>query len=112
MKFPLFSRMPRYKRFDFTPRYYDPVKEDIQNRMTRIEGELRTMEAEDHRRQIQHAYSSRLRRNKSTDFMQLVLILIFLCTFFGWIYFGNAVFYVFIVVFPVYLYFRTRRYFQ
>ncbi|UZR95718.1 hypothetical protein [Chondrinema litorale] len=29
MKLPTLSRLPKYKRFSFEPRYYDPVKEEI-----------------------------------------------------------------------------------
>ena len=37
MKFPSLSRIPKNKRFNFEPRYYDPIKEDIQNRTERID---------------------------------------------------------------------------
>ncbi|MBT30734.1 MAG: hypothetical protein CMO01_13830 [Thalassobius sp.] len=29
MKLPTLTRLPKYKRFTFEPRYYDPIKEEI-----------------------------------------------------------------------------------
>jgi len=112
MKFPSLSRMPKYKRFNFEPRYYDPVKEDIQNRTERIKGQLKHTSDRSYREQIKSAYATRERREKSTNLMQLLLILILLGTFFGWIFYGNAVLYAFVVVFPIYIFLRTRKFFQ
>ena len=29
MKLPTLTRLPKYKRFSFEPRYYDPIKEEV-----------------------------------------------------------------------------------
>lgn len=112
MKFPSLSRMPNYNRFNFEPRYYDPVKEDIQNRTERIKGQLKNASTHTHRENLKTAFSKRAKREKSSDFMQLLLIIILLGTMGGWLIYGNAVIYIFIVVFPLYLFFRTRKFFQ
>ena len=112
MKIPSLSRMPKYKRFNFEPRYYDPIKEDIQNRTERIKGELKITSNSAHREHLKAAFSQRARREKSSDFMQLLLIIIMLGTFGGWLLYGNVVLYVFIVVFPLYIFLRTRKFFQ
>lgn len=112
MKFPSLSRMPKYKRFNIEPRYYDPVKEDIQNRTERIRGELKITSSHSHRENLKTAFNRRAVREKSSDFMQLLLIIILLGTMGGWLIFGNLVFYIFVVVFPFYLFFRTRKLFQ
>jgi hypothetical protein len=112
MKIPSLSRMPKYKRFKFEPRYYDPIKEDIQNRTERIKGELKITSSQKHREHLRAAFSHRDRRDKSSDFMQLLLIVIMLGTFGGWLIYGNVVLYIFIVVFPLYIFLRTRRFFQ
>ena len=39
MKIPSIVRIPKYKRFDFQPRYYDPVKEELQERVDKIKRE-------------------------------------------------------------------------
>lgn len=112
MKIPSLSRIPKYKRFNFEPRYYDPIKEDIQNRTERIKGELKITSSESHREHLKSAFSQRAKREKSSDFMQLLLIFIMLGTFGGWLIYGNVVLYVFLVVFPLYIYLRTRKFFQ
>ena len=42
MKLPSLVRVPKYKRFNFEPRHYDPVKEEIKNRTERIKSELKS----------------------------------------------------------------------
>lgn len=112
MKFPSLSRIAKYKRFNFEPRYYDPVKEDIQNRTERIKGELKITSSQAHHEHLKTAFRNRARREKSSDFMQLLLILILLGTFGGWLIYGNVILYFFGPVFLLYLYFRTRKFFQ
>jgi len=36
MKLPSISKIPKFKRFDYQPRYYDPAKEELQERVERI----------------------------------------------------------------------------
>lgn len=111
MKIPSLSRLPKYKSFNFEPRYYDPIKEDIKNRTERIKGELKVTSQQSHHAHLKAAFNKRIRREKSSDFMQLVLILIFLGAFFGWLFLGNVVLYAFIVIFPLYIFLRTRKFF-
>ncbi len=112
MKFPSLSRIPKYKRFNFEPRYYDPVKEDIQNRTERIKGELKINSSQSHHEQLKAAFRIRAKRDKSSDFMQLLLILILLGAFGGWLIYGNVALYFFVPVFLLYIFFRTRKFFQ
>lgn len=112
MKFPSLSRVSNYKRFNFEPRYYDPVKEDIQNRTERIKGELNITSFKSHREHIKSAFSKRAKRDKTSDFMQLLLIIIMLGTFGGWLIYGTVVLYISLVVFPIYIFIRTRKFFQ
>ena len=42
MKLPSLVRVPKYKRFNFEPRHYDPLKEEIKNRTERIKNELKS----------------------------------------------------------------------
>jgi len=112
MKIPSLSRIPGYKRFNFEPRYYDPIKEDIQNRTERIKGELKITSTHTHREQLKSAFSHRAKREKSSDFMQLLLIIIMLGAFGGWLVYGNIVLYIFLIVFPLYIFLRTRKFFQ
>lgn len=112
MKIPSLSRLPRYTRFNFEPRYYDPVKEDIQNRTERIKGELKITSSHSHRELIKSAFNNRAKREKSSDLMQILLIIILSGTFGGWLLYGNVALYFGLVSFPLYLFFRTRKFFQ
>jgi hypothetical protein len=40
MKLPSIFKTPNYQRFDIKPRYYDPIKEEIEERTARIKKEL------------------------------------------------------------------------
>ena len=41
MKFPSLLKIPDHKKFKLPNRYYDPIKEDIQNRTELIKAELK-----------------------------------------------------------------------
>lgn len=40
MKLPSLVRVPKYRRFNFEPRHYDAIKEEVKNRTERIKSEL------------------------------------------------------------------------
>lgn len=109
MKFPSLSRMPRHKRFNFEPRYYDPIKEDIKNRIERIKGEIDDVSRQNYREHIKSAYESKMSRSHSGSVSQLILIVIMLGAFFGFIYYGNIALYVFLCVFAVYVFLKIRK---
>jgi hypothetical protein len=112
MKFPSLLRTPKHKRFNYEPRHYDPIKEDIQNRTERIKGELKNTSFQSHSDHIKIAFRKRAKRDKSSDFMQLLLVVIMFGTFGGWLIYGNIILYISMVVFPLYIFFRTRKFFQ
>ena len=39
MKFPSLIRLPKNKKFSVKPRHYDPVKDDIEQRVSKIKNE-------------------------------------------------------------------------
>jgi len=112
MKIPSLFQMPNFKRFNFEPRYYDPVKEDIKNRMARIKSDLSEESLLTYRRSMHEAFQKRDQQVRRVNFMQLILIIIMLGAIAGWLFFGNIVLYIFIVAFPLYVWLRTRRYFE
>lgn len=42
MKFPSVFKIPRHQRFHIEPRYYDPVKEEVEDRERRIIAEIKS----------------------------------------------------------------------
>ena len=110
MKLPSLFRTPRHQRFSITPRYYDPIKEDIDNRTSRIRKEL---EISKEGKTIQPSsmpgsFSRRLKENKKTSIVQLLLIIFFITASVGYLQFGNDILYLFLIIIPVYLYFRLK----
>ena len=108
MRFPSFIRLPRSRRFDFTPRYYDPVREDIEERTRQIERDLNGKKAEYSPKPITFERKSQSIPNAS--FLQMIIAVILCLLVVGWLYYGNQVFYAFWLALPVYLYFRFRNF--
>ena len=106
MKFPTFIKVQKYKRFEIAPRYYDPIKEEIEQRTARI---AREMEGED----MTYVPSKILFERKVTSganagFLQMAIAALLGLLVVGWLYHGNTVFYLFWLAVPVYLYVRIR----
>ena len=112
MKIPSLTKLPNHRRFHIEPRYYDPVKEDIEERTSRIEQEIRQVGAVSgsHRSIMEGAFARRNEQVKNTNILQLSIIAILFTTIFGYIYYGNAVFYLFILAAPFYFLIRLRKF--
>lgn len=109
MRFPSLVKVPKNRRFEIEPRYYDPIKEEIEERTERIRQEM-------NREGSGYAPSSRItfeRRSESapnTSFLQLLIAAILGLIVVGWLYYGNDVFYLLWLAVPIYLFFRLRRF--
>ena len=115
MNFFFFKRVPRHKNFHYEPRYYDPVKEELQNRTEKIKRELNMgsqPELGHYRENISQAFTRRQRKDKRVSGMQVILIAIFLAAFIGYYFYGNAALYAFAILFPAYILIRTRSFFK
>lgn len=117
MRLPTLTRLPKYKRFSFEPRYYDPVKEDIEQRTSRVKQEIRQLAADDTQRSWQSSIagsfaSKRANDTKNANILQMV-ILIFLITFIGgYLLYGNDIFYIFLLIVPAYVYIKRKKFFK
>jgi len=116
MKFPSIVRLPRYKSFSYSPRHYDPIREEIAERTSRIKRELEVAgEIESAGVEDGKAYSSTInfrrkeRSNNKATLLQLAIAAVLGAVVIGWLYFGDKVFYSLFLIFPVYLYFRFKR---
>ena len=110
MKLPSLFKTPRPQQFNITPRYYDPIKEDIEERTARIKSELNLEKNSDYRSNISGAFNRREKQNRQTSVLQLVLITVFLVIGFGYIYYGNDIFYFILLMVPIYFYFRIKKF--
>lgn len=114
MKFPTLTRLPNYKRFNFEPRYYDPVKEDIEIRTSRIKQEISQL-ADDrtninHRSNISGAFARKTSHTANANILQLVIMIFLITLFGGYLLYGNDIFYIFLLIVPVYFYFRLKKF--
>lgn len=113
MKFPSIFRTAQPMRFDIKPRYYDPVREEIEQRTAQIKRELQADgvlpvgdEDEDN---LQRNYGSSLRGafssgsplkgRKTTSItsaglIRLIIFVLLIGGVFGYIYYGPEFFYV------------------
>lgn len=118
MKFPSIFRTSQPMRFDIKPRYYDPVKEEIEQRTSRIKRQLEAEGLLSSNKDLEEAmghdrYDSSIRgaftqgspiRNKassvlsSTGILRLLIILILVGTMVGYLYFGTEILYIMLYV--------------
>ncbi|MEM7550267.1 MAG: hypothetical protein AAF363_11350 [Bacteroidota bacterium] len=109
MKFPSLLRTPNYQRFKIEPRYYDPVKEDIDRRTRIIKKELESGRQFSSGEGIRGSFSrkSKFEYDKSS-YLRIILMVFFFVIIFGYLEFGNAIFHIFWLVIPVYLFFKFK----
>ena len=108
MKFPQFIRVAKYKRFHITPRYYDPVKEDIEMRTQKIKNELYNSKLGNYQSHIRGSFERKVTRESNTGFLRLIIFLVIIGSLAGYIYFGKDFLYIFFLLIPVYVYFRLK----
>lgn len=111
MKLPSLTRLPNYRKFSLEPRYYDPIKEDIEERTSRIEQELRQRSSttSDYTAGVHGAFARRASYQKSSNMLQGIIMLTLIVLIFGYLYFGNNIFYIFLLLGPIYMYFRFKQ---
>ncbi len=110
MKLPSIAKLGKYHRFHITPRHYDPIKEEIEERTSAIrrqleeEGVLQPGQDFDpgyrsgHRSAIRGAFRARSRAKKSSlldnsGILRILIFLILLGGLGGYMYLGNEVLY-------------------
>lgn len=107
MKLPTIFRTASHQRFEIKPRYYDPIKEEIEERTARIkmeleqEGEIeQSGDSTSPRRPMMKGSFSTFRSNKprenavfnSSTLLRTLLFLGMVLSAFGYIYIGPQVF--------------------
>jgi Flp pilus assembly protein TadB len=126
MKFPqLFTKIPKHKRFGYTPRHYDPQEEERRERELRIRQELiREGKIESEREAGDgDRYQSRIagsfrnakrtttaQSDPSANMLRLIITLILCVGLIAFLQFGkNALIGVALVFIPFYLYLKFRK---
>ncbi len=110
MKLPSIVRLGKYHRFSYTPRHYDPVKEEIEERTKAIRRELEeegVLSAEDnfragdsysHGSAIRGAFRAKSKAKKSSlldnsGLLRVFIFIVILGALGGYLYLGNEVLY-------------------
>ncbi|MEO1655328.1 MAG: hypothetical protein AAFU64_17415, partial [Bacteroidota bacterium] len=98
-------KIPRHKKFDFQPRYYNADKEEFENRKRMIEAQVEAemkgeaVKDENHAYRISQSFRSNRQRPKmifdfSSNTAFIRLIIIFCLLFFGyvWLEYGDEIY--------------------
>ena len=112
-----FFKTATYQRFTIEPRYYDPVKEDIQQRTERIKAEMGISDKKidvGYRSQISGSFRKNMKHTASGSAgsvatLRLIIFFILVMLLGGFVYVGPEVFYMLLLYVPFYLWKRLRR---
>ena len=126
MKFPqIFTKIPNYKRFGYTPRHYDPKEEERKERELRIKRELLS-EEEKNRLSEEEEFGYRTRisgsfktakktvtpqADPSATMIRMVILLVLTVGLIAFLQFGTvALIITFLLFIPFYLYLKFRKF--
>jgi len=128
MKFPqIFGKTPNYKKFNFTPRFYDPQEEERLERERRIRLELdaerlktesREQEGESelygHRQRIAGSFRTAkktvtVQSDPSASLLRLIIFTILTVGLIAYLQYGkNALYVILLLVTPLYLFWKFK----
>ena len=108
MKLPSFIKLPGHKKFTITPRYYDPIKEEI---MERTEAIKRIMSRKENFGIRNHKITFEGRSSQRRDALgkQMVIALGLSLGIMGWLYFGNYILNLLWLIIPTYLILKFKK---
>lgn len=117
--FSLFTKAPQHQRFNYTPRFYDPQKEEMQEREKRIRMELEREQGivqettSDYRSRIAGSFQAARKRSKPAiganatmiRFGVLLFLAVFIIAFLEW---GRPALYSLFLFVPFYFYLKFK----
>ena len=108
MRFPSLFRLPKHQQFHIKPRYYDPVKEEIRERTERIREGMKGQEGANYQ-PSKITFKRKTKSASSTSMLQLGIATALGLLIFGWLQFGNDLFYYLLwAAIPAYLVYRLK----
>ena len=125
MKFPqIFTRIPNYKKFGYTPRHYDPQEEERKERELRIQREMSGQAQQELIEEDKLGYRTRIsgsfknakktvkpQADPSSTMLRLIITLIITLGLLAFIEYGRiALVGVALVIIPFYLYLKFRKF--
>lgn len=112
MKIPSLTKIPTHQKFNYAPRFYDPVKEEIAERTRRIKSQMGDNPESGYRSTIRQAFHRRSKETQQSNITQLLIIFLLVGTFFGYIYYGNAVLYITLALLSFYIFVKRTNFFK
>jgi len=121
----LFTKIPNYKRFGYSPRHYDPKEEERKERELRIKRELMSEQEQEklieeenfgYRKRISGSFKTAKKTvtpiaDPSSTMLRLIITLIITLGLIGFLQFGRiALVGVAFVFIPFYLYLKFRKF--
>lgn len=119
----LFTKTPSYKRFNYTPRHYDPLEEERKERMERLQKELeagkRTETDEElaaHQSRIKGGIQAARRRSAakgstlSSALLRTIITLFIVVELLAFLQFGTVALYGVLLLVPFYLFLKLRNF--
>ena len=97
MKLPSIIKIPSYQRFNYEPRHYDPIKEDIDERRKRIRRILdadRSKGGYSARGRLEGSFKRRGAVEDSSGIIRLIIAAVLFAGVVGYLYFGNIALYI------------------
>jgi Flp pilus assembly protein TadB len=125
MKFlQIFNKTPNYKKFSYSPRFYDPLEEERRERESRIKKEIEEAKVSNDEIVEQYGHRQRIagsfRQSKKTvsaqsdpsaTMLRLIILLILTVGLIAFLQFGkNALYAVVLAFVPFYLYLKFRKF--
>jgi hypothetical protein len=108
MKFPSLFRIPNHTRFNYEPRYYDPVREELDVRVKQIKKEMEREKHLDMRTSMRESFERRKKASRYAGVNQIIVLTLIVGGTAGWLFYGNTALYILALIFPAYIYFRIR----
>ena len=108
-KFPSIVKTSNHNSFSYEPRYYDPIKEEIDDKIRSAKLASKDPEIAAANSNISKAFQRRVQKNHQSNVMQLLIAILLMGTFVAWIFYGNTVFYAYLFLSPAYFYFRVKK---
>jgi hypothetical protein len=110
MRFPSLIRLQKNKRFTIEPRYYDPIKEEIEERTRKIRAEMESEQksADSEYRPARIRFERKTESAPSSSLIQLIIAAVLGGGVMGWLYFGNTIFYALWLGVPAYVFYRLK----
>ena len=113
MKFPRIFKVPGHRRFHIEPRYYDPIKEDIEQRTAHIKAEMERERSQGSSpRSLRNSFRDARERREQESIRSNIVLGILMAGMLGFVFayleYGNWAFLILLAIIPLYIYLKSK----